>query len=222
MYLILVGGGNVGIQLARRLIARGHEVLLLEKDGRQAQRLAQQIGDEHVMVGDGCEFVTQRQAGFGRADVVVAVTGEDEDNLVVCQLAKTEWQVDRVLARVNDPDHESTFKSVGIDDTVSATAIIFSLLEQQISPDEMIPVGALARGNIEVVETQLSRRSPVVGKAVRELQLPLHTNFVWLLRGNEGRVVDGNTTLEAEDTVVALVPREQAGELRELLAPTRA
>jgi trk system potassium uptake protein TrkA len=221
MYLVLVGGGNVGQQLAKRLIARGHEVLLIEKDARQAQRLSTMLGEEAVMHGDGCEIATQKQAGFGRAEIVAAVTGEDEDNLVVCQMAKVVWNVKRVLARVNDPSHEEIFRDIGIDDTVSATAIIFSLLEQQISMDELIPVGALAKGHIEVVEALLSSRSPVVGMRVRELSLPPQTNFVWLLREGQGYVVDGDTELKEGDTLVALVPRERAEELRDLLLPPR-
>lgn len=222
MYLILVGGGNVGMQLAKRLRARNHEVLLLEKDARQAQRLVTLLGEESVMHGDGCEISTQKQAGFGRADIVAAVTGEDEDNLVVCQMAKVLWNVKRVVARVNDPTHEEIFQQIGIDDTVSATAIIFSLIEQQISMDELIPVGALARGHIEVVETLLSTRSPVVGSQVRDLHLPPQTNLVWLLRQGQGYMVDGDTRLEPGDTLVALVPRERAEELRTLLLPALA
>ena len=140
MYMILVGGGNVGLQLAKRLLASGNEVVLMEKDSRQAQRLADLLGEENVVCGDGCEMATQKAVGFGRADVVVAVTGEDEDNMVVCQMAKSVWSVERVLARVNDPDHEELFKQTGIDETVSATSIIYSLLEQQISPDTVLPV----------------------------------------------------------------------------------
>ncbi len=221
MYMILIGGGNVGIQLAKRLIGRGHEVLLLEKDPRQAQRLASVIGEESVLLGDGCEVSIQKEAGFGRADVVVAVTGEDEDNLVVCQMAKVMWDVDRVLARVNDPSHEEIFKEIGIDETVSATGIIFSLLEQQITPDELIPVGALEKGNLEVVETNLSSRSPVTGKRVRELVLPTQTNIIWLIRAGQGLPVEGETELLQGDTVVAVVPRDSAHDLRALLSPAR-
>lgn len=221
MYVVLVGGGNVGLQLAKRLLESDHEVLLLEKDGRQGQRLASLLGEENVMIGDGCEMLTQKEAGFGRADVVVAVTGEDEDNLVICQMAKVVWDVDRVLARVNDPDHEEIFRKIGIDETVSATAIIFSLLEQQISPDIVLPVGALGRGNMEVVEVELGSRSPVLGKRIRDLTLPVQTNFVWILRGDDGLGVHGDTLLEQGDMIVAIVPRDHAHDLRELLAPLK-
>lgn len=218
MYMILVGGGNVGFHLAKRLLAVGHELLMIEKSPEHAQRLAGLLGSENVMEGDGCEMLTQRDAGFNRADVVIAVTGEDEDNMVVCQMAKVVWSVDRVLARVNDPAHVDVFKRVGIDETVSATDIIYSLLEQQIMPDFVMPVGALGRGDFEVVEAELSSRSPVVGKAVRELILPPQTNLVWILRGEEGIGVSGDTTLMEGDIVVALVPRSHETDLRDLFS----
>lgn len=221
MYMILVGGGNVGLHLAKQLLSSGHEVLILEKNAVSAQRLATLIGEENVMVGDGCEMITMKDAGFGRADVVVAVTGEDEDNLVICQIAKVVWDVDRVLARVNDPSHEKIFKQIGIDDTVSATKIIFSLLEQQISPDVMLPVGALAKGDIEVIEVELGPRSPVVNKRVRELKLPPQTNIVWVLREGQGITVDGDTQLQVGDMLVALITQDHAPELRQLLSPAK-
>jgi trk system potassium uptake protein len=221
MYMILVGGGNVGINLGKRLLQQGHELLLLEKDSRQAARIAEILGEENVMVGDGCEMLTQKDAGFGRAEVVVAVTGEDEDNLVVCQMAKTVWNVERVLARVNDPSHEELFRKIGIDETVSATGIIFALIEQQISPDVVLPIGALARGALEVVEVELGSRSPVLGKTVRELRLPSHANLIWILRGDQGLPVTGDTSLQIGDMVVAVVPRDQASPLREAFLPTR-
>lgn len=221
MYMILVGGGNVGLHLAKQLLSSGHEVLILEKNAVSAQRLATLIGEENVMVGDGCEMITMKDAGFGRADVVVAVTGEDEDNLVICQIAKVVWNVDRVLARVNDPSHEKIFKQIGIDDTVSATKIIFSLLEQQISPDVMLPVGALAKGDIEVIEVELGPRSPVVNKRVRELKLPPQTNIVWVLREGQGVAVDGDTQLQVGDMLVALITQDHAQELRQLLSPAK-
>jgi trk system potassium uptake protein TrkA len=221
MYIVIVGGGNVGLNLAKRLQHRGHEVLVLEKDSRQAQKLASFLGDEAVYLGDGCETSVQKSCGFGRADVVAAVTGEDEDNLVVCQMAKVMWKVKRVLARVNDPSHEEIFAQIGIDDTVSATGIIYNLIEQQISSDTLIPLGTLAKGNIELIEVSLSSRSPVAGKAVRELTLPAQTNIVWINRGGQGVLVSGDTMLLEGDEVVAVVPTGAAEELREMLVPAR-
>lgn len=204
--------------MAKRLISRNHEVLVLEKDPRQAQRLSNILGDEYVMHGDGCELHTQKAAGFNRADVVVAVTGEDEDNLVACQLAKERWKVERVLSRVNNPNHEAIFREIGIDHTVSATGIIFSLLDQQLQDDDLVPVGALHLGDLEVVESRLSSRCPWTGKKVSELSLPPGTYIVYLLRDSFGMVVDATTTLQVGDIVVALVPTKQAEALKKCLS----
>lgn len=217
MYVIVVGGGNIGTNLAKRLIQRGHEVLILEKDMRRAGELSSTVGEEHVMLGDACEVFIQKSAGFNRADVVVAVTGEDEDNLVACQMAKELWKVDRVVARINNPSHEEIFKEIGIDDTVSSTGLIFNIIDQQISSDELIPVGALHKGHVEVVESILSHRSPLVGKKVRDLQLPPGTFIVYVQRNGQGMVVDGDTVLEDEDMVVALVPLKSAETLRAVM-----
>lgn len=217
MYLILMGGGNVGTQLAKRLIQRGHEVLLLEKNAQQVVRLANILGDENVMHGDGCELHTQKMAGFSRADVVVAVTGEDEDNMVCCQLAKDFWKVKRVVARVNDPSHEQIFRDIGIDDTVSATGILFSLIDQQISADELIPVGHLHRGHVEVVEAVISHRSKLANRRVRDIDLPNGTFFVYVVHDGVGMSVNGDTEFVAGDMVVALVPTARAHELKEVL-----
>jgi trk system potassium uptake protein TrkA len=216
MYVIVVGGGNVGAYLTRRLLEEGNEVLLLEKDSAQLTRLQTQVGDV-VFIGDGCEARVQREAGFERADVVAAVTGEDEDNLIVCQMAKNTWGVERTVARVNDPRHAKLFGELGISGVVSATTILYNLVEQEISLGTVIPLAALRRGNIEVVEATLTSRSPSVGRRVKELVLPPKSNIVWLLRGEEGLLVDGETVLEANDLVVALVPTEDEARLRELL-----
>lgn len=217
MYLVLVGGGNVGIQLAKRLIALGEEVLIIEKDPSMVGKLANLLGDQYVMHGDGCEVYTQRDAGFNRADVIVAVTGEDEDNFVVCQLAKELWKVDRIIARVNDPSHEETFRQIGIEETVSATAIIYNLIVQQISSDDLVPVAALHRGNIEIVESVLSSRSTLLGKRVADLKLPSESFIAYIVRDGKGIQVNGDTVLMDDDMLVAIVPVSEAERLREAI-----
>jgi trk system potassium uptake protein TrkA len=189
----------------------------MEKDARQAQKLGNLIGDENVVHGDGCDLITQRSTGFNRADIVVSVTGEDEDNLICCQLAKEVWKVKRVVARVNDPSHETVFRELGIDDTVSATGIIFSLIDQQISSDELIPVGHLHKGHVEVVESVLSERSPLLGRAVRDIALPQGSFIVSIFRDGVATQVTGDSTFSVGDTVVAMVPIVRAEELRAVL-----
>ncbi len=217
MYMILIGGGNVGIQLAKRLIALGEEVLIIEKDAGTAGKLANLLGEEYVMHGDGCEVYTQRDAGFNRADVIVAVTGEDEDNFVACQLAKEVWKTDRIIARVNDPSHEETFRQIGIEETVSATGIIYNLIVQQISSDDLVPVAALHRGNIEIVESVLSSRSPLVGKKVGQVKLPEGSFIAYVVRSGQGIQVTSETELMDDDMIVAIVRVKDAEALREAI-----
>lgn len=216
MYVIVVGGGQVGTYLARRLRTEGKEVLLIEKDPSQEGRLKMALGDL-FMIGDGCEAATQKSSGFERADVVAAVTGEDEDNLIVCQMAKHTWGVERTVARVNDPRHAKIFTDLGVGGVVSATNILYNLVEQEISLGQVIPLAALRRGNIEIVEATLTARSPSVGKQLRDLALPPKSNVVWFLRGEDGHLVDGDTVFEAGDLVVALVPTEFESQLRDVL-----
>lgn len=215
MYVVIVGGGKVGSYLAKRLVSAKSEVLLVEKNREIAEELRHTLGDI-ILHGDGCEAQVQKVAGFQRADVVAAVTGEDEDNLIVCQMARNTWGVQRTVARVNDPSHTWLFRELGISATVSATDVLYNLIEQEITPDEVIPLAALKLGKIELVEVTLTSRSSAAGKRVRDLELPPKTNMIWLLRGEEGLLVDGETRLQAGDTIVMLVPTEHEATLREI------
>ncbi len=131
-----------------------------------------------IVHGDGCEIRTMSEIGMGRANVVVAVTGDDEDNLVICQMAKRKFGVPRTIARVNDPKNEELFKELGIDQTVSSTRIIFNLLEQQIETGQVIPLAALKKGEIEVVEANITPGSAVAGLKIGQIDLPLNTLII--------------------------------------------
>ena len=217
MYVIVVGGGKVGYYLSKQLLAEGHEVLLLEKDRRRHALVAEELGDVAVQ-GDGCEVRVMREAGFGRADVIVAVTGDDEDNLVICQMAKASFETPRTVARVNNPENQVLFQRLGIDTTVSSTQIIFNLIEQQIEPGEVIPLGALRNGNIEVVAISVSEKSPVLGKSVRSLPLPGHSLIISLVRNDNAVLPESDTIFTANDTVIALVNAADEPRLREIFA----
>ncbi len=213
MYVIVVGGGKVGYYLTKQLLTEGHEVLLLEKDRRRQAALAEQMG-EVVVQGDGCEVRIMSEAGFGRADVIVAVTGDDEDNLVICQMAKRKFQAPRTVARVNDPDNLALFEKLGIDTTVSSTQIIFNLLDQQIETGEIIPLAALKNGNIEIVAITVSERSPVLGKNVRELPLPGDALIISVVREQHAMLPQGDVRFENGDTVIAMVVADEEPQLR--------
>ncbi len=217
MYVIVVGGGKIGYYLTRQLLSEGHEVLLLEKDRRRQAMLAEQIG-EVVVQGDGCEVRIMAEAGFGRADVIAAVTGDDEDNLVICQMAKKKFQTPRTVARVNDPANVNLFQKLGIDTTVSSTQIIFNLIEQQIEPGEIIPLGALKNGNIEVVAVSVSERSPVLGQRVKDLSLPGNALIISVVRRDNAMIPQSDTVFETDDSVIAMVVASEEPQLRRIFA----
>ena len=215
MYVIVVGGGKVGYYLSKQLLAEGHEVLLLEKDRRRQAALAEDIG-EVTMQGDGCEVRVMSEVGFSRADVIVAVTGDDEDNLVICQMAKKKFGAPRTVARVNDPANRVLFERLGIDTTVSSTQIIFNLLEQQIETGAVIPVGALKNGNIEVVAITVSVKSPVLGRTIKDLPLPGNALIISVVRNDNALLPQGDTCFEVGDSVIAMVVADEEPELRHI------
>ncbi len=218
MYVIIVGGGKVGLNLAKELLRDGHEVLLIEKNKNRWAMLERDLG-EVVFLGDGCEMRTLQEVGCSRADVVVAVTGHDEDNLTICQLAKRKFNVPRTIARVNMPQNEYVLKALGVDDTICGTRIIYDLIKQEIEVDQVHHLATFKEGGLDIVEITVSEGSPVVGKSVKDINLPPRCLFLSLVRGNEFIVPTGDTMLESGDTIISLIDRQEVGRLRELLAP---
>lgn len=220
MYTIVVGGGKVGYYLAKELVDEGHEVLIIEKDKAKCERIAEELGDI-VLRGDGCEATTMEAAGFGRADMVIAVTGDDEDNLVSCQVAKVKFNVPRTVARLNNPKNENIFKKLGIDTTISATAAILAHIEQQLPTHAAIPLLTLSSG-LEIVGVKVPPDSSVVGKRIKELLLPPQSMIV-LLIDQEGspRLPSTDTVIREEDEVVAVTLAENVETLRAIItSPT--
>lgn len=216
MYVIVAGGGKVGYYLTKALRAAGQEVTVIEKLRRRHDLLQEEFGD-CALLGDACEVMTLDQAGAARADLVAAVTGDDEDNLVICQMAKRKFNVKRVIARINNPKNEETFQLLGIDETVSSTKLIYSLIEQEVEVADVIPLMALRRGRLELVEVALTDGSPAVHKRVRDLALPLNCMLALLVRGEAAEIINGETTLLGGDIIVAITPATCVQEFREAL-----
>ena len=216
MYAVIVGGGKVGYYLAKELTAENHEVLIIEQDAAKCERIAEELGDI-VLRGDGCEATTMEIAGFGRADMVIAVTGDDEDNLVSCQGAKHKFNVPRTVARLNNPKNKNIFKKLGIDTTVSATAAILAQIEQELPTHALIPLLQLKSG-LELVGVKVPPTASVVGKHVKELLLP-HGSLLVLMVGKDGtpRLTTGDSVINAEDEVVAITDGENEEALRTIL-----
>ena len=162
MFVLVVGGGKVGYYLTRELIQSNHEVVLMEKDRARANQIADEIGSI-VIPHDGCEGKYLAEAGANRADIVAAVTGDDEDNLVICQMAKHHFDVPRTIARVNNPANEALFKHLGVDELISPTRMVLGSIEQDIPVNELLHLAALGSGELELIEAHLAAESPAVG-----------------------------------------------------------
>ena len=216
MYIIVVGGGKVGYYLTKSLLEEGHEVLVIEQDPEQYAMLTDEL-EANALLGDGCEASVMAEAGLGRADVVVAVTGNDEDNLVVCQIAKHKFNVPRAIARINNPKNERIFRRLGIDETISSTTLLFQLIKQEVATSELVPLALLQRGRLEVLEVELPARSPAIDKPVRELGLPSGCLLAAVVRGSQAQVVTGDTMLHGGETVVVLAEPNAMAALRQAL-----
>jgi trk system potassium uptake protein len=220
MYIIVGGGGQVGYYLARELIAQEHEVLVVEKEPRRVELITNDLGNV-VHKGDACEASTLTEIGTARADVVCAVTGDDEDNLVICQVAKNLFSVGRTIARINNPKNEEIFRRLGIEMTVSTTEVILSILEQEIPSDTIVPLLRMRHADVEIVEARVPAASPMVGSALRDLNLPQESTIALIIRGGAPIFPDGGTVLRAGDEVVAFTRSSHESELRELFFSRR-
>lgn len=203
MYIIIIGGGKVGYYLAKALIDKGHEVLIIEKDKQRVARIAEDLGSV-VLRGDGCEAATLSAAGANRADVVIAVTGDDEDNLVACQVSKEYFRVGRAIARINNPKNEPVFRLLGVDATVSHTEVLLAHIEERIPSRPLLHLLRLKDAGLEIIEATLGEGSPVVGKKIKDLTFPADTKILVIIRSTGPVVPGGDTVFLAGDEVVAL------------------
>ncbi|HEX4207864.1 MAG TPA: TrkA family potassium uptake protein [Ktedonobacteraceae bacterium] len=217
MYIIIGGGGEVGYYLTRNLLSQGHEVLLMEKDTARVQGLREELG-ESIFHGDACEARMLEEAGARRADVVIAVTGEDEDNLVICQVAKKRFNVGRTIARLNNPRNELLFQKLGIDISVSPTKSILSLIESELPGRRFVMLMTLKRAGLEIIEVSIPPISPVVGKKLNQVNLPRRCNLALIIRDQEPIFPTADTELQANDDVYALVTGEGEEELRSIFS----
>lgn len=216
MYVVVVGGGNVGYYLTKELLAAGHEVVMIEKDPSRARQIADELGSI-VIPNDGCEGRYQEQAGMARADVVAAVTGDDEDNLVACQVAKMRFNVPRAIARVNNPKNEQLFRQLAIDETVSPTRTILGVIEHEIPVHDLLHLTELEKGEVQIVEAQIDATSPVIGRELHNLQLPEGSHVAVVIRNDRAMPVRPDFKLQNGDRLLAVTSAEQEAELRSLL-----
>jgi trk system potassium uptake protein TrkA len=220
MYIIIVGGGRVGYYLTKALLDEGHEVLIVEKSASISQNINDEMGSV-CFRGDGCEVATLAEIGTGRADMLVAVTGDDEDNLVACQVAKHKFKVPRTIARTRNPKNETLFKKLGVDVIVNSTNIILEHIEEEVPTHPLIHLMTIGDRGLEVVEVKISAESATVGKKIGELSLPEESNLLLLLRKEKKPVVPkSDIILQAEDRILAVTSPEKEAALRTALAGT--
>ena len=217
MYVLVAGGGKVGANLTRSLIRLGHEVTLIEQRRDRYAQLEQEF-QHQILNGDATELFVLEQAGVKRPpDLVVAATGDDEDNIVICQLARDKYGVPKVIARVNDPRNQAHFDLLGISPTVSATSNILALVEHEVPEHELIHLLELRKENLEIVEVQIDKGSPSAGKEIERLRLPEGAQLISVMRNGQAQIASGSTRLEPGDQVLAILQPGKEDELRRVL-----
>jgi trk system potassium uptake protein TrkA len=215
MKIVVAGGGAIGRHLSADLVSRGHEVTLIEQDRDIVEDLRADVPEVSVMLGDGCEPWVLEAAELGSADVVVAATGDDEDNLVTSLLAKQEFAVPRVLARVNHPKNEWLFNEQwGVDTAVSPPHMLTSVVEEAVTTGDLIQLLPLGGGQVSIVEMRLGPEAIAVGRPIYELRLPKDAAIVAILRDGHVVIPQPETVFGAGDEIVALADRGAEATLR--------
>jgi trk system potassium uptake protein TrkA len=219
MRVVVAGAGNMGRHLALDLADRGHDVTLIEQETSPATRARHELPDSvTVLLGDACEPYVLEEAKLGQADVIVAATGDDEDNLVVSLLAKQEFAVPRVLARVNHPENEWMFtEQWGVDTAVSPPHILTALVEEAVSVGDIVRLLKLQRGKVTLVELTLKEGSAAAGRPMYELRLPLDSAIVAIVRDEHVVIPQPETVLTAGDELMAIATPEVEDDLRRAL-----
>jgi trk system potassium uptake protein TrkA len=213
--IAIAGAGNVGQHVAGDLAVRGHDVVLIEQNSDLVATLKDDLSEVHWIIGDACELYTLDAAVLSSCEVVVAATGDDEDNLVIALLAKQEFAVPRVVARVNHPDNEWLFNaSWGVDVAVSTPHLLTSLVEEAVSVGDLVRLLNLEQGKVSLLEVTLAEGSPADGKTIGELAMPPDCAIVAVVRDRHVITPRRETALQTGDEVLALAAAEAEGDLR--------
>lgn len=215
MLVVIAGGGKIGRTLARILMSRDNEVIIIEQDRRRYQRLTQEF-EEAVMFGDATEIFNLERAGIERADVVAAVTGDDEDNIIICQVADHKFHVPKSIARVNNPENQEAFDVLGVGPTVSATTSLLSLIEHEMPAHKLVHLLNLKKENLEIVEVMVEKGSSLATKRIEEISLPTGVLLISILRESEALIPQGSTELLAGDQILAILEPGREEELTQL------
>jgi trk system potassium uptake protein TrkA len=214
--IVVVGAGKVGFHLAKTLVGSGYEVVLIEKDQSRSLFVAQRLSVT-VICGDGTDQWILKDAGTGKANYFVAVTGSDADNLVACQIAKKHYYVKNSIARVIDPANETLFRKLDIDAVINTTTLAAKTISNVLPSNGLRLTSIFDRGNVELAEVNLTKNSPVIGMMVSDLKLPKESLLIAILQGKSVYLPRGQSILKAEDRIFALVNQSDANSLRRVL-----
>ena len=220
MYILIVGVGRLGYYLIKALLDEGHEVLAIEKNATVCETIVGELGSVCIH-GDGCETSTLAEVGTNRADMLIAVTGDDEDNLVTCQVAKHTFNVPRTITRIRNPKNETIFKKLGIDVTVSSTNIILERIEEEVPTHPLTHLLSIRDKGLEIVQIKIPAKSLSAGKTVKELALPSGSTLSLIIRKERKPIIPkANTILQDEDQIIAVTTPESEETLRTTLRGT--
>ena len=218
MYIVVVGGGRLGYYLSKALLNEGHEVVIVEKEASFCKIINDEMGGVCIC-GDGCETTILAEVGTGRADMLIAVTGDDEDNLVACQVAKHKFNVPRTIARMRNPQNEAIFKKLGIDVTVSSTNVILEHIQEEVPTHPLTHLLTIRDRELEIVEIKITPEAAATGKRVRELSLPEGCRLALVIpEKQKPRVPTNDTLLQAGDRIIAVITPEAEETLRTALS----
>ena len=217
MYSIVAGGGKVGSNVARSLLAMGHEVTLIEQRPYRFEQLQDEF-EHQVLLGDATELHVLERAGIARPpELVLGVTGDDEDNLIICQIASEGYRVPKVIARVNDPRNQEHFDLLGISQTVCATSNVLGLVEHEVPEHGIVHLLELRKENLEIVEVSIDKDANCKGKRVSALRLPEGARLISVVRDGKAEIPDDETQIQAGDQVLAILEPGKEDELRRIL-----
>ncbi len=217
MYIIVVGGGRVGYYLIKALLDEGHEVLLIEKNALVCRNINEELGNICTN-GDGCEAATLAEVGTSRADMFVAVTGDDEDNLIACQVARHKFNVRRTISRVRNPANEILFRKLGVDVTVSATSMILEAIEQEVPTHPLTHLLSIRDRGLVIVDVKVPGEGVTVGSPIKDLPVPEGSVICLIIRKERRPIVPtASTVLQPGDQVIAVTSPEMEEALRTAL-----
>jgi trk system potassium uptake protein TrkA len=204
VYVVIAGAGKVGWNLAREIMAKGHEVTVIESERARYLTVEQEL--EHaIQYGDATELWVLERAGINRADLTIAVTGDDEDNLLICQIAKEKYLCSRIIARVNNPRNRQYFELLGIQPAVSATDLILRLIEHEVPSYGLVHLLDLRDEQLEIIEVEVGQDAPAAGQTVGDVELPDGSLIISVLRNGRGFVPNAETVIDAGDEVLLVL-----------------